>query len=132
MTMTNKAKLCYDCGMPKPTHEELKAGAAKHVCVPRNEPEPGTTFELERYTPDPFFGSYGVDIKDKDGKTIVGTMHDRSTCERLLRIRGWKGPFNWPTVAESMASSDAKRAAARLTRTAVAQSTIAKARKGGK
>lgn len=103
-------KTCYDCGLVKET-------GVKHTCVERDEPEPGTTYELERFKPDPLgmLGSYAVDIYDASGKSIAGLMHDRSGCEKLLRVRGFKGPFVWPTVAESIAKRKAKRARARGT-----------------
>jgi hypothetical protein len=104
--------ICYDCKQPKPTREQLKAGVRRHVCVPMAEPEAGTRFVLETFEADPsgLLGSYGCDILDSSGAVIAGCMSTREYCERLLRIRGFRGPFQWPTVEASKAERAARRA----------------------
>lgn len=103
MTTTN----CYDCGQPMPTREERAAGV-RHEHLVRTEPEPGTSYSLERFEADAFTGGFGVDIT-KDGKTIAGVISGRRACEELLRIRGWRGPFDWPSIAASKAARAARR-----------------------
>lgn len=80
-------------------------------CVPLETPAPGTTYRLERYEPCRMGlpGDCGVTILDSDGRYIAGVIDSRAGCERLLRIRGFGGPFAWPTPAESKAARMARR-----------------------
>lgn len=91
---------CYDCGQPK--HRGV-------ACVPWAAPAPGTSYRLERYIADGLTGAFAVDIIGPDGRTIIGALDSRARCERLLKIRGFRGPFRWPTVEESRAARAARR-----------------------
>ncbi len=103
MSTTTQPK-CYDCGRAR--HRGTR-------CVPLAEPAAGTSYRLEVYGSDStgILGSYGVDIVGPDGLVVVGALSSRADCERLLTIRGFKGPFVWPTLAESNAARAERRKA---------------------
>jgi len=108
---------CFDCGQekvrklsehtqsvysPEEKHSVdvplyLKDHYERHVCTPREKPIDGVTYRATYRHGSGYglIGSYSTEIRAANGAIIGGLMSSRESCEKQLRIWGFKPPYSW-------------------------------------